>query len=249
MKRKLLLSLLAFAGGLTVVGSGFSAWYFGSQEQTATKSINHYITDLNSSVGTLTDLNASDNLYIVFNQGGYANKDDVTKGISITNVTGTVSDSNTGTLLETIGAKYEISANHITTLLNAGITSGTFSATLELTTKAANYIEFKSYEGYDTTTGKGTLPDASGLSLNAEKTKVTYTYKVDFNSSVDSSSVVSDYSQEFKFDASTTDGVNKMLQYKTGKKPTDANGYNDMAQALDENTLMNISYSFKINEA
>ncbi len=113
MKRRLLVSLLAFAGGLTVVGSGFSAWYFNENKAISTSgNINHYITDLNGNIGQLTDLNVNKKLYIVLDQGGYSNASELTKGVSITYFDSnddSISDSNLGTSSDaTIGCKYSI---------------------------------------------------------------------------------------------------------------------------------------------
>lgn len=244
MKRRLLVSLLAFAGGLTVVGSGFSAWYFNENKAISTSgNINHYITDLNGNIGQLTDLNVNKKLYIVLDQGGYSNASELTKGVSITYFDSTddssISDSNLGTSSDaTIGCKYSIEEDDYTTLTNANISSGIFTATFSLSTEASNYLKFKAESTYDTT--KATLPSGGEFDIN--DTTTTYTYTLNYNNE----QFKNDKFQEFKFDASTTDNVNVMLQYKDGMKPTSDSAYSAMKTALNGKTLMTISYKFEI---
>ncbi len=243
MKRRLLVSLLAFAGGLTVVGSGFSAWYFNENKAISTSgNINHYITDLNGNIGQLTDLNVNKKLYIVLDQGGYSNARDLTKGVSITYFDSTddsISDSNLGTSSDaTIGCKYSIEEDDYTTLTNANISSGIFTATFSLSTEASNYLKFKAESTYDTT--KATLPIGGNFVIT--DTTTTYTYTLNYNNE----QFKNDKFQEFKFDASTKDNVNVMLQYKDGMKPTSNSEYSAMKTALNGKTLMTISYKFEI---
>lgn len=243
MKRKLLLSLLAFAGGLTVVGSGFSAWYFNENKTiSASGNIGHHITDSNASIGTLTDLNANKTLYIVLDQGGYSNKADVTKGVSISyfnTANASISDSDLGTTSDTIiGATYQIDELDYTTLTAANINSGKFTATFTLSTEASTYLKFKAESTYDT--AKSTLP--SGGTFDISDSTTTYTYTINF----DAAFVTASRKQDFKFDASTTNYVNTMLEYK--KKPTKDSEYTEMKTSLNGKTLMTINYSFEIDD-
>lgn len=243
MKRKLVLSLVALCGGLTIVGSGFSAWYFSIDALKATNSINHYVTDLNDSIGTLTDLNKDEKLYVILDQGDYENMKVETKGISINNVTDTVSDSNLGNEVATIGANYALTKEAATKLVAAGVTEGKFTATMELSTAAAKYIKFKtSYNG------GSSLPTSTvtGDGITVADAKISYTYTVSF---ADHTS--SDYSVDFKFDSSTTDKVNAMLQYngidttgtETGK-PTTKNLYDLMKTNIGSDPIVTITYGF-----
>lgn len=235
MKRKLLIGALAFVGGLTVVGSGFSAWYFGSTELTKDNAINHYVTDIADNIGTLTDLNESDKLYIILDQGGYENINDATKGVSITKSETTPTDEALGDEVATIGAKYEISKENFVTLHDAGIEKGTFTATLNLSTAAQTYLKFVASPSVSVDTDKVT----DGLTRT--DTTLTYTYDVDFTATV-----TADYSKTFTFDSSTTDTVNALLQYNT--KPATKDAYEAMKTALGSESLLTINYSFKIVE-
>lgn len=234
MKRKLLIGALAFVGGLTVVGSGFSAWYFGSTELTKNNSINHYVTDIADDIGTLTDLNASDKLYIILDQAGYSNLNEATKGVSITSSETTPTDASLGTAVRLLGAKYEIAQAKFTALHDAGVKKGTFTATLELSSAAQAYLKFVSSPkvSVDTT--------AVSEGLTRTDAKLTYTYDVDFATAA----ATKDYSKTFTFDSSTTDGANALLQYKN--KPTTKETYEAMKTALGTNSLLTINYSFKI---
>lgn len=245
MKRKIMLSLVALCGGLTIVGSGFSAWYFSIDKLSASNSINHYVTDLNDSIGTLTDLNKDEKLYVILDQGGYANKTDATKGVSISKLEDgkTLSDTYTGALVSTLGANYTITKANATKLVAAGITAGTFNAEFKLTDAASTYLTFKtSYTGGTALVTGGTIaPTAQTIS---------YSYTVNFSNIASGND--ESYSIDFKFDSSTTKGVNAMLSYydqdytDVGKKqkPQNKTAYDAMKTALGTDTLIDISYSF-----
>ncbi len=235
MKRKLLIGALTFVGGLTVVGSGFSAWYFGSTELTKDNAINHYVTDIVDNIGTLTDLNESNKLYIILDQGGYKNASEVTKGVSITKSENTPTDEALGEEVASIGAKYEISKENFVTLHDAGIKKGTFTATLSLSTAAQTYLKFVASPSVSVDTTKVTT------GLTRSDTTLTYTYDVDFTASA-----TADYSKSFTFDSSTTDNVNALLQYNT--KPSTEGAYKTMKTDLGSDPLLTINYSFKIVE-
>lgn len=237
-----MLSLVALCGGLTIVGSGFSAWYFSLETLTASNSINHYVTDLNDSIGELTDLNKDEKLYVILDQGGFANKDDATKGVSITKLEDgkTMSDTYTGAAVATLGANYTISKENATKLVAAGITTGTFTADFKLTDAASAYLTFKT----DYTGGTGLV---TGGTLTAANQTISYTYSVNFSNIA--SGTDAEYTIDFKFDSSTTDGVNAMLSYADSKKPQNKDAYEAMKDALSTDKLIDISYSFKAVEA
>lgn len=85
LQRKFLSILLPVVTLGVVVGSGFSAWYFDDTNIGAKDiNVNVQITDKVTTVGTLEFLTRQDQLptKVILDQGGYANKEDVTKGIS-----------------------------------------------------------------------------------------------------------------------------------------------------------------------
>ncbi len=233
MKRKLLMGSIAFCGALAVVGSGFSSWYFENTIDNRTGNVAVHVTDLVDGIGTLTNNDADKSLYVILDQGTYSNKDDITKGISVTSVSGDVSDSNLGTAVASLSATYKIAADDATKLVAANVTSGTFTATIELSQAAQAYLAF------DTTYTSATPAVAAGK-LSVTASKLTYEYTVEYTASTE-------VNQTFSFDVSTTDYVNKLIQYATGKKPTDANAYNTMKTALDGKNVLSITYSYKVN--
>ena len=90
MKRKFLAVVLPIIGCATVVGSGFSAWYFG--ETTGASAGNDFgvnigITDeVNAKEGALTISNSVtsfDGYYLILDQGGAKNKKNADSGIML----------------------------------------------------------------------------------------------------------------------------------------------------------------------
>lgn len=149
MKRKYLIGLVALSATLGIVGSGFSSWYFGHSDlTTATAGISTHVTDMVEGIGTLTDNNANQKLAIVLDQGGYKNKSDTTKGISIVDTTN-ISDINDTTIasaptLDCFSATYKVDVADVNKLVNAGITSAYFYARITLkSNEAKNYLDFK----------------------------------------------------------------------------------------------------------
>ena len=227
MKKKGLICALALTGCVAIVGSGFSAWYFDTAALTKTKSVNTYVTDLAEGIGTLTDNNKDQTLYVVLDQATYANLKEATKGISITNVSGTISDSNLGEAVNSLGATYTISAEDVTKLVAAGKTSATFTATITISDAASTYIEFVSNYNSSSTSGK------SSISGNV----FTYTQEITYSTGVA-------HNDTFTFDTSTTSDVNAMLQYKL--KPTDATKYNEMKTALSGKNILTVEYKLEV---
>ncbi len=243
------MGLIAITGGLAIVGSGFSAWYFQADELEGSHTVNHYVTDLNAGIGTLADNNKGQNLYVIFDQGGYANKDNVVYGLSINDVAGTVSDKNLGTKITAIGATYSIALGDYTTLHDAGVTKGVFTATLTLSQAAQKYVAFKN--GYDLAASGlyNATDDYSSVmpTLTNDGNAITYSYVVDFTKEQSA-----DVKRVFGFNAATTDGVNALLQYKAhsedGGKPTSKDEYEAMKTDLGSDPLLTAEYTFNVNE-
>lgn len=258
MKRKVLLGLLAFGGGLTVVGSGFSAWYFNVGDINQDGKISHHVTDLNSNAGALTDLNDGKNLFVVFDQGGFTNANDTTKGLSIheydsTKEAITDSDVTDTTLADYIGAKYTIGEKDYTTLMNAGVKTGVFKSTFTLSDTAAKYIKFKAYDAASFTADDITLPSGSDITnLKITDTTVTYSYTFTYPTTYS----LEGTTFEVKFNCKTVESVNKILEYQTadeGKgilgKPQNSTAYATMKEALRAdatNPVMALNYSFTV---
>ena len=95
LRRKMLAILLPTVAAVTLVGSGFSAWYF-NQEVTGSVSgnVGVDITDAVGDIGTLAptkgaaNANAESTFNLILDQGGYENLDDFDAGISFVQVQG-----------------------------------------------------------------------------------------------------------------------------------------------------------------
>lgn len=90
MKRKILAVTIPVVGCITVVGSGFSAWYFSTETGSATDGlgfgVNVNVTEevKDTSSTLLIQESNSETIkaqYLILDQGGFSNKTDATKGI------------------------------------------------------------------------------------------------------------------------------------------------------------------------
>ncbi len=232
MKRKLMLGLLSAVGGLTIIGSGFSAWYFGDNNLDATKSINANVTPLASAFGTIT-LDSTANIELILDQGGYANIANHDKGISFIQVSeGGVSSTFNGNL----GAHYEIEAGDSLNAKNANLTA-TFECVVTLRKEFATYLDFKDsfYTGASTI---GTLDGAKTFKVSKP---ITFTE--------------SKVTEDIKFNFSTSaELVNDALKYVDGKKPQTKAQFDDLF-ALNDTTnkyfenVLTFTYSLNVKEA
>ena len=87
-KRKILMLTLPLVGVATIVGSGFSAWYFNETTVSASAKLGVAVTEMHVTAGELTTT-LPENAKIVLDQGGAANANDETELIYVgTPVTG-----------------------------------------------------------------------------------------------------------------------------------------------------------------
>lgn len=226
VNRKITLGLLALVGGLTIVGSGFSAWYFNSADVKGSSSINAQVADVAEDFGKITTSDVA-GLALELDQGGYENKANAEKGISFKK----------GMILhnEPITATYSIEEGKSLHAMNAGLTA-TFDCVITLKKELAEYIEFKPTfysEAFtvvtDTVTNNSTITLSKPITFIAGKVTETYS-----------------------FDISTdTDLVNKAFKYKEGKKPQNKTDF-DKLYALNDTTTnvyqnaLTFSYSLNV---
>jgi hypothetical protein len=184
-------------------------------------------------IGTLTDNNANQNLAIVLDQGGYKNKSDATKGISIVDTTN-ISSINDTTIasaptLDCFSATYKVGVEDVNKLVNAGITSAYFYARITLKTNdAKNYLDFKS--NYASNFPGKTCVVNSGELIYFDTINYTLDTAID---------------QTFEFTTKTSDDkANDMFVYKT--KPTDKTSYDAMKSTLNGNEILSIEYTIQI---
>ena len=208
MLRKFTALLAPTLGLVAVVGAGFSAWYFGVNDVTKDVNMSVELTELADGRGeiTVTDTNAS--LKLVLDQGGFTNKADVTKGISVVN------SSNDDAIVSDLAAQYTIPESDYDKLNSAG-TLPTITTTITIPSALANYVTVKTSStwlaGSNTASGDKTFVRTSTFPPSPSNSK----YVVDLN-----------------VEMNTTNGVNELFQYVTGQKPTDTDAYNSMSTAL-----------------
>lgn len=264
MKRKVLMSLLVVTGLTAVIGSGFASWYFGVNDLSAENNIGVYVAPMAENIGSLTASSTKDgddqsweNLFVIFEQGGYSNLEDTTVGLSIgaTNTTEVTEDKFPGPSVKSLDATYSIKGKYFDQLRLAGL-KGTFTATLEIPTNAQTYVKFDTeYDGisfsFANNEGKNS---ATGTYTTKTATKIEYQYVIDFTDTDnvnygkgnDADTAEDDiYTQKFSIDVSTSDTYkNALLQYNS--KPTTKEQYNSMKTALNDGALT-VSYKFAVS--
>lgn len=162
--RKLLAIGAPILGMVAIVGSGFSAWYFESQTVEANTSMGITLTPIATTYGAF---DVSENEYtLVLDQGGYANKTEVTKGISV---------QAGGINVNSIEASYSIDSGALQVLTNDGLT-GEITTTVKVLSSLAAYVDFKATGftkgeasgGYQVYTRKTSV--ATSVNLNIDVT-------------------------------------------------------------------------------
>lgn len=162
--RKLLAIGAPILGMVAIVGSGFSAWYFESQTVEANTSMGITLTPIATTYGAF---DVSENEYtLVLDQGGYTNRTDVKKGISVQ-----VDDSD----VTSIEASYSIDSGALEILTNDGLT-GTITTTVKVLSSLAAYVDFKASDftkgsasdGYEVYTRETSV--AASVNLNIDVT-------------------------------------------------------------------------------
>ena len=204
MKVKKLFTLVPALAVLTLVGSGFSAWVF-NEAKTETFNFNgslNVVTASNLSLTTPEDPKFN----VIFDQGGFKNANDVTKGITVTGI-----DKYTFTLEATdlsLDSNNQIDwiSNVINVSYSLAVTDGSDYVESSLMVKTNQAISFN-------------------LS-NTDSDEDYYSYRITNTSNGGGTGKVT---FEITVDLSYTDGT--VLYYKQGKKPTDVSSWN----ALNDN--------------
>lgn len=146
MKRKLLAVALPLVSAMAIVGSGFAAWNFQSTSVEKSKDIGVIITDVTSALGEFKfkvdgNLVAGETLGLdlVLDQGGYENKDVLTKGISIRKPSSNPVES--WSKAESLTVAFDVSEADMTKYFNAGLNLQ-ISTTLTLANTLNEYITY-----------------------------------------------------------------------------------------------------------
>lgn len=177
--RKLLAIGAPILGMVAIVGSGFSAWYFENQTVGTNTSMGITLTPIATTYGAF-DV-SEDDYTLVLDQGGYTNRTDVTKGISV---------QVEGSDVTSIEASYSIDSGALKVLTNDGLT-GTITTTVKVLSSLAAYVDFKAsgftkgdasegYEVYTRTTAVATNVDLGiDVTTNGDLSNAAFAYVSD----------------------------------------------------------------------
>lgn len=240
MKRKILAVTIPVVGCITVVGSGFSAWYFDaavSGSDGLSASLNTHVTEKIDSMGegvlTFTDSNkneALNNKYLILDQGGM-NNDVETVGIMIAD--GAVN------AVQELSRKYSFTVrfNGSTLTLDKIYDAHmklSVSVEIELKDKLPEYVTLK--EGAKMTVSyqesSGLPPESVDFTKTSNKWTATYTLDAEKHSGLFDKDI-SNFKWTFEIDLSTSEALeNSLFKYVDDKKPTDEGTYNQMVNDL-----------------
>ena len=244
MKRKILAVTIPVVGCITVVGSGFSAWYFDAavSDSTESSALNTYVTEKvdNTDVKGALSFTGSNkgtvlnDKYLILDQGGVKNTEP-TVGIMIADskLNETVKD----TRIYTFTVKFDGSESGLT--LNS-----IYDAHMELSVTVEINLSDKLYH-YVTLVG-GASMKVSYTQISGENSetiafddtdkdnKWTATYTLDADKLDDlSAGPISQFEWDFEIDLSTSaDLKNSLFRYVDNMKPKIGDDYDDMVTAL-----------------
>ena len=212
LRRKMLAILLPTIAAATLVGSGFSAWYFGEGVNTNFgQNVDVIITDKVGEVGTIVQYAGTDAVtpnYLILDQGTYDHHDQNEYGISFSN--NSVESLGANSL---VGATFTFTDGAYEKLNSAGL-KVYFVQTITISNTLLNYVHVKE----------------SALSLIEDDTPstgdtvTTYTLEKE---------ITNPHSTDMTLDIGTTDYVNTILEYGgTEGKPTASDKLSAMRTAL-----------------
>ena len=133
-KRKILMLTLPLVGVATIVGSGFSAWYFNETTVSTSAKLGVAVTEMHVTAGELTTTLPA-NAKIVLDQGGAANANDETELIYV----GTPVTGDTYTPVNSFDVTFTIPTASANGLKDSGI-KGHFTLTPTVNETLLKYI-------------------------------------------------------------------------------------------------------------
>ena len=260
MKRKFLAVVLPIIGCATVVGSGFSAWYFSDTLTSGNKESN--LVSLVTPEGNVGPLSVNvtndfigDNTNLVLDQGGFQDED-ATKGIMIgksTDVTAVdksfvwsakISYSDSSVNLKNLGlAGTEIKFTFDIVIQSDADFTGGLAEYIEVKTSLSNKVvqvsdtdlsEGYAYDGYFNANGDFT--GKVGEDTFTGK-KYTYTKTYTHENLIDYGELKAKDWYVY-IDFSTDNLINKVFQYKEGKKPTHSSDYDGLAAVANQKIVL-----------
>ena len=133
-KRKILMLTLPLVGVATIVGSGFSAWYFNETTVSTSAKLGVAVTEMHVTAGTLTTTLPS-TAKIVLDQGGASNATSLTEKIYV----GTPATGDTYTPVNSFDVTFTIPTASANGLKDSGI-KGHFTLTPTVNETLLKYI-------------------------------------------------------------------------------------------------------------
>ncbi len=245
LKRKILAAVLPVVAAGTVVGSGFSAWYFGDWSNVngggkvgititdeANSETGSFKVYYNSSSGTVPNLGTlktdSDKIKLVLDQGtGSDRNTNLTKGLSFIMET-TTSDPEpqvTSQKLEDLTFRYVIKDESFDALNKANLQID-LSFSIQLNTTLSQYVKIK-YVPSETQTTEGSYNWCTGEKFTFDKDSYT------FKSSIESATLTPGSGEKYydiRINLNTLNEVNEFLEYV--KKPNNSIDYGNMESTL-----------------
>lgn len=232
LKRKILAAVLPVVAAATVVGSGFSAWYFESgTDLTANTSVNVSVEGSTTSKGSLTfswigskEETTVSNAELVLDQGEYANREDNTKGISFKDSS---DDSNEITALKLTYANENMS------LLDKANLKVNLEIKITISSDVNKYVTFAT-----DSTGKALdyniLPEGMSSTIDTEHSKNIAVLNINGIQPGD-----------FSINLSTgSDKANGLLRYYSTSEVQDSDdGIYGKPQDIEEYNVMNTAFN------
>lgn len=270
LKRKILAAVLPVVAAGTVVGSGFSAWYFGNfgNESSSTVSVGIDVADSSDSIGELTTSLLKGNLETKYDQSTNYPELMLDQGTGEDRITneqlGISFVDNNNTKIDGIIFEYKILEKDLANLCTAGL-SLKLSASITINTTLSEYVELRTDESGFLDENAYYKDSSSELRLEKDFTgekevsdykaqtgdgsSTYFTFKFGFN--------LGEYGESDS--AVETDGWNGLLKYKvndtddqnesifTGKPKTHKQvGLMTSALESDDNGGL-ISFNFKVS--
>ena len=240
MKRKFLAVVLPIVGCATVVGSGFSAWYFGNTFTTSKTDqfgVNIGITEeVKDATGSLTiggNINEFDKYTLLLDQGGHANLTNTDSGIMLTK-----SDTLPDQVKVTDGndwnftISYNSSNTTIKNLYEAGLQIR-FEIKINLSADLSYYVGVKSGAKVTLTSTTGGLnTQLDGFETSNNGVSYSTEYVLDGDSLEETEAI---YNFTLDMDTTGPKYSNALFEYKL--KPTNSGGYTAMCDALTGETI------------
>lgn len=253
MKRKILAVTIPVVGCITVVGAGFSAWYFDEAvtDSSESSALNTYVTEkVDSNDVALSFINSNkdtvlDGKYLILDQGGVKNTDE-TVGIMI-------ADSE---LNETVADPVEKPRKYnFTVKFGKDSSDGTspkltlnsiYDAHMELSVTVEIDLSDRLYQYVTLVDGESAKMKVSYTQTSGENSEffdfkdtdgdhiwtATYTLEADKLDDL-STDPISQFEWNFEINLSTNAELkNSLFRYVDNKKPTISKEYDDMVKAL-----------------